>query len=108
MWYKTTVVSKKLKSNYMNDTDNFTADKSTVRGCFQCIYKQIAILSYSIMHDIGKVGREDSSKSRLPLSSVLHNHLDMTANTAVSSLGAVISSSVPNLFLFLDHFLIAV
>ena len=88
--------------------DNFTADKSTVRGCFQCIYKQIAILSYSIMHDIGKVGREDSSKSRLPLSSVLHNHLDMTANTAVSSLGAVISSSVPHLFLFLDHFLIAV
>lgn len=92
----------------MNDNDNFTADKSTVQGCFQCIYKQIASLSYSIMHDIGKVGREDSSKSRLPLSSVLHNHLDMTANTAVSSLGAVISSSVPHLFLFLDHFLIAV
>lgn len=70
--------------------------------------KQIASLFYFIKHDIRKVSREDGGKSRPPPSSLLHNHLDMTPNTAVSNPGAVISSSILHLFLFLDHFLITV
>lgn len=68
--------------------------------------KQLATLFCVIMRDIGKVSREDSSKSRLPPFIPVHNHLDMTANTAVSNLGAVISCSI--LHLFSDNFLITV
>lgn len=57
-------------------------------------------------HDIRKVSGEASSKSWLPPSSRPHNHLDMRANTAVSNLGAAISSHFLHLFLFLGPFLI--